>query len=205
MTADRHSKAIARRIAGAPKARRPFVQRLSPRFTRGLVCAFNADGTLLITMDGGASAINADALAGVDVDVGDVVELHTFGTRILVDGYLSAAQMGWQDLELTGHWVPFGSGYRPPQWRLSGKRVFFRGLVANPDASGTNEGICFLPIIPTGWDISAGYGQISGSAEANLRLDINVGDTAELALASTIYGTNPVVFVSLNDCSYWID
>lgn len=89
MMSDPAHVALARRIAGAPKAPTTFKAPLSPRFTRGLVSGYNADGTLLISVDGSPSAIDADALNGIAPPLGATVELHTFGQRLVVDGVVN--------------------------------------------------------------------------------------------------------------------
>ena len=142
--ADQNMVALARKIAGAPNAKRPYVAALKPRFTRGLVCAFNADGTLSVCIDGGPSALNCDKLSSAVVDVGDVVELHTFGTRMVVDGKLSHYKGGWIPLTLTGNWAAYGSGYQTPAYRVVGNEVILRGLVKNPNSGGSAQGIFAL-------------------------------------------------------------
>jgi hypothetical protein len=84
-------RTLARAIAGAPAAQTPHQASLSPRFTRGLVTAVNLDGTLSVIVDGSPTAINVDCLKSAYAGLGDVVELHTFGTRLVVDGKLATA------------------------------------------------------------------------------------------------------------------
>jgi len=84
---------LARQLAGAPAAPRPYVAPLNPNFSRGVVLGYNADGSLSCTVNGSPSAVDCDALNGIAPPIGAVVELHSFGTRLVVDGVLNGAAM----------------------------------------------------------------------------------------------------------------
>lgn len=84
-------KAVARAVAGAPKAGRPKTSPQHPSATRGQVQSIDSNGVPWITIGGSDTLVPATiSHAPTGLQAGDVVDVQTVGTRILVTGRASA-------------------------------------------------------------------------------------------------------------------
>ncbi len=83
--------AVARAVAGAPKAGRPKTSPQHPSATRGQVQSIDSNGVPWITIGGSDTLVPATiSHAPTGLQAGDVVDVQTVGTRILVTGRASA-------------------------------------------------------------------------------------------------------------------
>ena len=80
---------IARSIAGAPKAPRPATTTTTVQATRGTIVAVNADGSMIVNMNGTDVPLQADvSYPVINPQPGDIVEMHSVGQRLVVNGLI---------------------------------------------------------------------------------------------------------------------
>ena len=80
---------IARTIVGSPKAPRPATTTTTVQATRGTIVAVNADGSMIVNMNGTDVPLQADvSYPVINPQAGDIVEMHSVGQRLVVNGLI---------------------------------------------------------------------------------------------------------------------
>lgn len=198
-------QSLARAIAGAPEAPTP-VPPTPPaaQFARGQVDSINADGTLQVFINGAATSVTCDRLAHVVVVAGSVVELHIFGTRMVVDGALAVTNVSPGALGFVpiGSAVPFFGTSVPTNWLFMDGSTFsgatyptlaaVLGSTTLPDARG--RAIVGVGSVGTNSQPTLALGDVGG--EQNHLLS-----TAEMPghIHTAVSGTESVAHAHLND------
>jgi hypothetical protein len=146
---------LGKAIAGAPDAPTPVQSTPPPaQFIRGVVEVINLDGTLGVSINGAPADpvtglyTQCERLAHVVVTVGTTVELHVFGTRMVVDGALAVTNVapGSSGLLPIGGSCPFFGTSVPTNFLLMDGSAFsgstypalaaVLGTTVLPDARG---------------------------------------------------------------------